>query len=185
MRSKLPRVWSAPIPTAAAPSARRSAWPCRTPTPRAALTKRVIVIVSDGEDNDSEISHTDVIQLAQESNVLIYAIGFYDVGTSPIVLQRASKELRRMARETGGKSFYPSRRGVQAVAEEIAREIRSQYVIGYYPKSTNVRNGRFHRIKVKLSGGVSASVRTRRGYYSQDAAPEPPPQAAITLGGDF
>ncbi|MCX6623037.1 MAG: VWA domain-containing protein [Acidobacteria bacterium] len=137
---------------------------------KAALTKRVIVIVSDGEDNASEITQQDVIRLAQEANVLIYAIGFYDAGTSPLVLQRASKELRRIARETGGKAYYPSRKGVQKVAEEIAQEIRSQYVIGYYPNTPSMRDGRFHRIRVKLAGGVPASIRTRRGYYSVSGA---------------
>ncbi len=133
----------------------------------ATLMKRVIVLVSDGEDNASGISHLDVIKLAQESNVLVYAIGFYDVGTSPIVLRRASKELRKVARETGGNAYYPSRKGVQEVAEHIARDIRSQYVIGYYPDTPTMRDGRFHRIRVKLAGGVSASIRTRRGYYSK------------------
>jgi Ca-activated chloride channel homolog len=133
---------------------------------RAARSKRVVVIVTDGDDNASVTGLDQVVRLAQEAGVIIYSIGFYDSRINPLVLRHAARELKKMTTETGGKVYYPGRSHVLGVAEEIGREIRSQYVIGYYPKTQTSGDGRFHRITVKLANGIPATIRTRRGYYS-------------------
>jgi Ca-activated chloride channel homolog len=126
--------------------------------------RRVLVLVSDGGDNASRATLDDVLQRARASKVTMYAIGLYDEGardSNPGVL-------KRLADATGGERYLPQSPGPLMVAcEQIAREIRNSYTVGYVPPD---RDGRFHRLRVEVNapGHQSLKVRTRPGYVAAD-----------------
>jgi VWFA-related protein len=126
----------------------------------ATRARRVLVLVSDGGDNASTTTFDEVLARARRSDVTIYTIGLFDEGsrdTNPGVL-------KRLAEATGGQRFLPRSPGYLLQAcEQIAREIRTSYTLGYVPSS---RDGTYHRLKVTLGEKTNSSVRTRPGYYS-------------------
>jgi VWFA-related protein len=126
-------------------------------------SRRVLVLVSDGGDNVSRATLDDVLYRAQRSGVTIYSIGLFDdtaTDSNPDVL-------KRLAGATGGERFLPKSAGpLLKACQTIAREIRSSYTIGYVPPE---RDGRFHRLRVELTGAKGLKVRTRPGYL---AAPQ-------------
>jgi len=125
----------------------------------ATRARRVMVLVSDGGDNASTTTFDEVLVRARRSDVTIYTIGLFDEGsrdTNPAVL-------KRLADATGGWRFLPRSPGYLLKAcEQIAREIRTSYTLGYVPTS---RDGTYHRLRVTLGEKTSGSVRTRPGYY--------------------
>lgn len=129
--------------------------------------KKVLIVVSDGGDNASTHSITDVLHLAGRSNAIIYTIGVFDSEDQ----DRNPKILRRIASETGGESFLPP--AISQVTEactHIAREIRNQYTIGY-SSDNSLHDGRYRRIKVVLNSARyrDAHVRARTGYIAPGA----------------
>lgn len=131
--------------------------------------KKVILVVTDGNDTASlGITLEKLVEKAHKSEVLIYAIGI--LGKED---QRDAKKAKRaidaLTRASGGASYYPNDLvEVEALAEQVAHDIRNQYVIGYSPINQNL-DGTFRTIKVMAAGG-KLTVRTRTGYY---ATPEP------------
>ncbi len=137
--------------------------------------KRVLLLVTDGEDTASEKTFEDSIKAAEESNATIYAIGVYsedDLEHDKKMVRRSKKVLSQLAEATGGQAYFPDKLDqVTPICEQVAREIRNQYTIGYYPENTN-RDGTFRPVQVKVippNGRGKLSVRTRTGYY----APKP------------
>jgi Ca-activated chloride channel homolog len=126
--------------------------------------KKALIVVSDGGDNASVRSLSQVMKLAEQSSAAIYAIGIFgeeDPDRNPGVL-------RRLAKATGGEAFLPGQLSeVVAICERIARDIRHQYTIGYVPINLT-RNGAYHAIRV-VAGAKRhdrLSVRTRTGYIA-------------------
>lgn len=132
--------------------------------------KRAIILISDGQDNDSRYTFSEVRKLLKESDVVLYGIGILggsDPG-SPLGMEGQSI-LDELASVSGGKAFFPnSSAEMDEIFERIALELRHQYSIGYKPKSfTN--DGKWHKLKVKVTpprGLPRLFVRNRDGYYA-------------------
>ena len=138
--------------------------------------KKVLLVITDGEDNASRYSLTDLLRQAQQSNAVIYCIGLlgeeHPGGLFKIHGRgdkRAAKVLRQLAEATGGKAYFPrSLDQVEPICVSIARDIRNQYTLGYYPTNSK-RDGTFRRVKIELTNHRDSKhyiVRTRPGYYA-------------------
>ena len=126
-------------------------------------SRKVLILLSDGGDNASRRATLDqVLERARLSDVTIYTLGLYQEGapdTNPGVLNRLSKM-------TGGERFLPKSPGALVQAcRQIARAIRSSYLLGYAPPA---RDGAYHRVRIRIDGrdGKSFRVRTREGYVA-------------------
>jgi Ca-activated chloride channel family protein len=127
--------------------------------------RRALIVVSDGEDRDSYYTEAQLFELLRETDVQIYTIGFVGdlskergfISKSP--QGKAKAFLERMAKETGGKSYFPgSVDDLAGIAREIGAELRMQYSIGYIP--TNDReDGTFRNIRVTIKDGPNKQKR--------------------------
>lgn len=131
--------------------------------------KKVILVVTDGNDTASTgITLEKLVEKAHKSEVLIYAIGILGKEDARDA-KKAKRAIDALTKASGGASYYPNDVvEVEALAEQVAHDIRSQYVIAYSPTNQTL-DGSFRTIKVVASGG-RFTVRTRTGYY---ATPEP------------
>jgi Ca-activated chloride channel homolog len=123
--------------------------------------RRALLIITDGNDNESTISLDRVMQAAQQRDVVVYAIGLFGHAEGT---KAARAALDRLAERTGGMAYYPS--GVDtidAVARDLAHQIRSQYTLGYSPLN-QMLDGSYRAIQVKVSDGERLYPRTRAGY---------------------
>jgi VWFA-related protein len=132
----------------------------------ARLERKVLFVVTDGEDNASRESLEQAVkQLQEENGPSVYAIGILGDEEHP---RRAKRALETIAQRTGGLAFFPRTLDeVDEISREVAREIRNQYTIGYKP--TNPRSsGGFRQIRVeaKMKGHGKMTVRTKSGYYA-------------------
>jgi len=132
----------------------------------ARLEKKVIFVVTDGEDNASNESLEQAVkQLQEENGPQVYAIGILGDEEHP---KRAKRALETIAQRTGGLAFFPKTLDeVDEISRTVAHDIRNQYTIGYKP--TNPRNeGGFRAVKVeaKAKGHNKLTVRTKSGYYA-------------------
>jgi Ca-activated chloride channel homolog len=131
---------------------------------RAHRDKKVLLVVTDGEDNSSAETQAHLVEDAQKNDVIIYAIGLLGA-EEPESAARAKKQLTELTQQTGGQSWFPNDVAeIANITPEIAHEIRNQYVLAYTP--TNLAtDGSFRRVRVDvdLPGAV---VRTRAGYYA-------------------
>jgi VWFA-related protein len=139
----------------------------------ARLEKKVLFVVTDGEDNASnETLEQAVKQLQEENGPQVYAIGILGDEEHP---KRAKRALDIMAQRTGGLAFFPKTLDeVDEISKTVARDIRNQYTIGYKP--TNPRgNGGFRavRVEAKAKGHGKMTVRTKSGYYAGTQTPAP------------
>jgi Ca-activated chloride channel family protein len=131
----------------------------------AKLDKKVLVVVTDGNDNSSEITLEKLVQKAQQRDVLVYTIGLLDEEERREA-KRAKKALDTIVKATGGLAFYPDKvDDVEGFALQVARDIRSQYTLAYTPINQALDGG-FRRITVTAKGPDKPTVRTRTGYYA-------------------
>ena len=123
--------------------------------------RRVMIVVSDGQDNQSEHTREEALAMAQRAEVTIFTISTNRSGTEA----RGDKVLRRLAEETGGRAFFPFEASDLAMNfQEIARELRSQYSLAYV--STNsVHDGTFRNISIQPLE-KSLRVRAKTGYFA-------------------
>jgi len=132
----------------------------------ARLEKKVLFVVTDGEDNaSSENLEKAVKDLQEENSPSVYAIGILGAEEHP---KRAKRALEILAQRTGGIAFFPKTLDeVDAISRTIAGDIRSQYAIGYKPTNSRA-NGGFRMVKVeaKAKGHGKLMVRTKSGYYA-------------------
>ena len=138
--------------------------------------KKVLLVVTDGNDNASTISLERLVDRARQSEVLIYAIGLLDEEEHREA-KAAKRALNALTQESGGLSFFPKGVAeVDAIALQVAHEIRNQYTIAYSPLN-DTRDGSFRQIKVLVSGPGHPQVRTRTGYY---ATPDSPSKKTVS-----
>lgn len=131
--------------------------------------KKVLLVVTDGNDNTSEITLERLVQRAQQSEVLVYAIGLLNEEERREA-RRARRALDAITQATGGQAYYPKELDeVNRISLQVAHDIRNQYIIAYSP-SNQLLDGSFRQIRVSVSGPNRPVVRTRTGYY---ATPEP------------
>jgi len=127
--------------------------------------KKVLVVVTDGVDNASDISLEDLVRDARQSEVLIYSVGLL-TDEEKRSASSAKRQLNALAEATGGEVFYPKELAdVDPIAHQVARDIRSQYTIGYKP-SNEALDGTFRKIKVTVKAAGNLTPRTRTGYYA-------------------
>jgi Ca-activated chloride channel family protein len=130
--------------------------------------RRAIVLLTDGFDNSSDLNLYEATRAARRTGVPIYTIGFVSVAETTRPAGSKSKGWRALelfSRETGGRMFQVrDAKDLTKALERIERELRLQYLIGYYP-SRREWNGKFRRIKLETTRGGS-TVRTRTGYYA-------------------
>jgi len=137
---------------------------------RGAHPKRALLLISDGQDNNSRYTFNEVRRLLKESDVVLYSIGILSGGDSGSALGMEGQGiLDELSGVSGGKAFFPrSAAEMDDIFEQIALELRHQYSIGYKP--TNFLNdGKWHKIKVKVSpprGLPRLFVRSKEGYYA-------------------
>jgi VWFA-related protein len=123
--------------------------------------RRAIVIVSDGEDNQSEVSEAQAIEMAQRAEVLVYAISTDDSG----LILRGDKVLEDLASATGGRAFFPYKmKDITHSFAAIEDELRSQYAVSYKPSDFDA-DGRYRSIQITALK-KDLQVRARRGYYA-------------------
>ena len=133
--------------------------------------KKVLVVVTDGDDNNSSGTLENLVKAAQQSEVLIYTVGLL-AEEEKREAKRATRALNAIAEATGGKSYYPKDlKDVDGVCQQVAHDIRSQYIIEYNPKNAAL-DGSFRTIKVAANGPNHPVVRTRSGYYATPDKPE-------------
>jgi VWFA-related protein len=126
--------------------------------------KKVLLVVTDGEDNSSVETQAHLVQGAQQNDVIIYAIGLLGAEEAASAA-RARKQLDELTEQTGGRSWFPNDVAeIANITPEMAHEIRNQYVLAYTP--TNLAaDGSFRKIRVDVDV-AGAVVRTRAGYYA-------------------
>jgi len=136
--------------------------------------KKVLLVVTDGNDNNSTGTLENLVKAAQQSEVLIYAIGLLNEEERREA-RRAKRELDAIAEASGGQSYYPKELAeVDKIATQVAHDIRSQYVIAYTPIN-QVLDGSFRQVRVMVNAPNKPVARTRSGYY---ATPDIAPKAA-------
>lgn len=124
--------------------------------------RRAIILLSDGDDNQSHVSREEAIEMAQRAEVIVYTISTNISGTRG----RADKVLERIADATGGRSFFPFQLNDVANAfTEIQDELRSQYALSYKPADFRA-DGRFRTIEILAQNKKGLKVRSRHGYYA-------------------
>jgi Ca-activated chloride channel homolog len=123
--------------------------------------RKALLVITDGIDNASVSTRDRIEKQAEQRDTVIFAVGLFG---SEDRVKDGRRELDRLAERTGGTAFYPP--GIDAIgvaALEIARQIRSQYTIGYAPLNQAL-DGTFRAIRVEAAGPERLSVRTRTGY---------------------
>ena len=137
----------------------------------AANEKKMLLVVTDGEDNSSFEELGRLVRSAQQSDILIYAIGLLSE-ESERSATRAKRDLDTLTLATGGEVFYPRELSeVDGIAQHVARDLRNQYTIAYYPTNEK-QDSTFRRIRLTVDV-TDAVVKTRTGYFA-DAQPKPP-----------
>jgi Ca-activated chloride channel homolog len=124
--------------------------------------RRAIIVLTDGEDNQSRYTRDQALEMAQKADVVVYAIS---TNISRISTD-GDKVLKYFATETGGLTFFPFK--VQDLAqsfENIANELRHQYSILYRPEPART-DGQFHEVNIKVKNRKDVVVRARKGYYA-------------------
>ncbi|NNE99351.1 MAG: VWA domain-containing protein [Pyrinomonadaceae bacterium] len=137
--------------------------------------RRVIVIVSDGQDTLSDTSFDEMVKIVQESNCQVYIVhtnefenfkrtGSRD-GSANIRGLAAERRMKTLANETGGAVYSPiDERELDAAFARISAELSQQYVLGYYPEE-ELKDGRFRTIDLQIKTRKNLTVRSRKGYY--------------------
>ena len=131
--------------------------------------KKVLLVITDGEDNASHKDLAYAVRAAQQSNAVIYAVGLF-ADDDKRERRNATKALKTITEATGGLAYYPKDvTEVESICTQIAHDIRNQYTLAYYPSNT-ARDGTFRTVQVQVvppRGRGKMSVRTRTGYFAQ------------------
>jgi VWFA-related protein len=125
--------------------------------------RRAMVILSDGEDNDSHYSRDQALEMAQRSDTVIYSIST----NITHIETEGDKVMRYFADQTGGASFFPfEAKDLNQSFENVANELRHQYNLFYRPEPLH-NDGKYHEVAIKVKGRKDLLVRARKGYYAR------------------
>jgi Ca-activated chloride channel homolog len=131
--------------------------------------RKAMVVISDGGDNHSRYSESELKSLLEEADVDVYAIGVFDRYATRLEEKKGPVQLDEVTSVTGGRVFSAHDTAeLSKAVTQISHELRNQYVLGYYP-SNRSRDGKWRRLKVHLAGPASqASFRlyVKKGYYA-------------------
>ena len=147
--------------------------------------RKALVVITDGLEKNSSVKEKEVMEAIKEDEVQVYLVGFIDeemeekslFGKSPG--KKAKELLSRIADDSGGKAYYPKDISeIPAIAAQIAKDLRTQYVVSYYP-SNDKRDGTFRTVQVSVNspGSRKLIARTRRGYYARNEKGQLPTSA--------
>ncbi len=135
--------------------------------------RRVILVVSDGADTTSVKSYHDALRMAHEADAVIYGIVIVPVTNDPGRHVAGENALTSLCRATGGRVLAAAlEEGLDAAFDSILKDLRTQYLIGYYPRNVPYTEDPFHRIEVRLRRS-GLRVVTRTGYYGEYKDPKP------------
>ena len=124
--------------------------------------RRALIVLSDGDDNQSHVSREEAIDMAQRAEVIVYTISTNIIGSR----NKGDKILERIANASGGRPFFPFQiTDVANAFAEIQDELRSQYALSYKPADLKA-DGRYHSIEILAQNHKNLRVRSRRGYYA-------------------
>lgn len=137
--------------------------------PSRSQSRRALIVLTDGDDTSSKLDKDDAIKAALQHDVVIYGIGIGDPGFKEYKLEKSS--LQKLAEKTGGRAFFPNgEEELDAVFQEIQRELRSQYVVGFRPQNL-AQDGGYRKLKLEI---VNPELRKqkvrlmhRQGYYAK------------------
>lgn len=138
--------------------------------------RKALLLITDGEDNHSRYSFSEVKQFAREQDVQLFAIGILGPAGELTEGQPGRTIIEDLVKAASGEAFFPeSAEELEDICSKIALELRNQYVLGYH--STNAASdGRWRKIHLKVNpakGAAKLSVRSRSGYYAENANPKP------------
>ena len=147
--------------------------------------KKVLLVITDGEDNASRYTLEELMDRAQKSSAVIYSIGLLGSDETSDLFKirggeahRAAQVLKKLSEATGGESYFPkSLDEVESTCRQIARDIRNQYTLVYRPSNLR-KDGTFRNVRVDAFQPHSKNklvVRTKPGYF----APKPEAPAAV------
>jgi Ca-activated chloride channel family protein len=138
--------------------------------------KKVLLVITDGDDDASRLTLEQTLKAAEQSDAAIYTIGVFsddDRKNEKKTIRHSKKVLSELAEATGGMAYFPeSLDEIVPVCTQVARDIRNQYTLGYYPSNTT-RDGTFRAVQIELvaaKGHGKLAVRARAGYYAQKAS---------------
>ncbi len=132
---------------------------------KAAEDKKALIIITDGEDNESNIPVDYIVKAAQQSGILIYGIGIL-TEVNDDETKRAKREIDALTQATGGQSYYLNDASeATATAQAIAHVIRNQYTLAYSPADQEA-DGTFRKLQVAVLDRPDLTVRTRSGYWT-------------------
>ena len=164
--------------------------PPRPPGDQPDVVRRVMILISDGDDNLSTHTRGEAIEMAQRTSVVIYTISTSTqwiqlsqtdpdkLASRKTHLTEGDKILQDLADETGGRAFFPYHvDDLDQSFQDIGDELRNQYSIAYMP-TNYVLDGRYHRIRIEVPDHKGYQVNARRGYFAranrEGAAPSTP-----------
>lgn len=138
--------------------------------------RRVIVIVSDGDDTKSDVTFEQTLKAIQIANTQVYVVQTTDFenyirtrsrkGNANIRQLAAERRMLELTRNTGGAVYSPiDEKELDEAFRQISAELAQQYVLNYYPEDTSVSPGELNKIEVAVRGRSDLTVRARKGYY--------------------
>lgn len=130
-----------------------------------AARRRVLVVLSDGDDSASAMTSEDVLRRARSTDTIVSALSLDEVGGRPAVNSNANIFLRQLSELSGGRLLFPGRTDLGRAFRDLADELRQQYVLGYVP-SESAAATRYRRIVVNVKGRKDVALRHRQGYYT-------------------
>jgi Ca-activated chloride channel homolog len=132
--------------------------------------RHVIVAVTDGGDTTSGKKFKDAVEAAHRADAVVYPVVVVPI-TNPAGRNTAGEHaLETLAEQTGGRTFYPSvGESLDKAFSDILRELRTQYMISYYPRGVPVGDRAFHSVKVTVPERTDLRVSSRNGYYGDSA----------------
>ena len=140
---------------------------------RGTRQKHALLIITDGVDHVSYSNFETVLQDARQAEAALYLVGL-PCSEERRDCRRAKREMRKLAQATGGMVYFPKAiHEVEEICRKIARDIRNQYVLGYYP-TNHARDGSFRRVEVEVispKGFKNLIARTRAGYFAPSSQP--------------
>jgi Ca-activated chloride channel homolog len=149
---------------------------------KGAKDKKVLLVVTDGEDNTSHNTLEKTVREIQKTDTVIYTIGLLSEESRKSA-KKAKRALEEIAKSSGGLAFFPENvDDVHNICEQVAHDIRNQYTLAYYPTNSK-RDGTFRTVQVEVippRGRGKLVARTRNGYY----APGTPSTASASVSGN-
>jgi Ca-activated chloride channel homolog len=131
------------------------------------IPKKALLVISDGGDNHSRYTYSEVRNIVRESDLLIYAIGIFGGFGSPEEIN-GPQLLAKLAEQTGGRAFTADARELPDIATKIGIDLRNRYILGFSPTNPE-RDGRYHKVRVEVippRGLPKLKAQWRTGYYA-------------------